>query len=252
MTNKDFGEHGRVAIITGGTTGIGGATAHELAKRGYRLLLVALADPNGLEEELTKKGANVLFLNADLFDAEKISKAVVDAAITRWGRIDLLVNCAGVISHHEIESVTDSDWEKIFAVNLKAPFFMMQQAVPYLKESHGNIINVSSINAWDPAKRNHLYDSLKAGLNNLTKGFSLELRESGVRVNAIMPGGVKTPLVDQWLRSYLGREPTDSDLDNPAIAIPEQIAKVIACLASDDMGWVNGVELPTDGGYRLG
>lgn len=252
MTNKDFEGENRVAIITGGTTGIGGATARELAKRGYRLLLVALSDPDGIQEELSRAGSSVHFLQIDLSDSEDAAKSIIEKSIELWDRLDLLVNCAGTISHHELSKVSDENWEKIFAINLKAPFFMMQQAIPYLKKSHGNIINVSSINAWDPMRRNHLYDSLKAALNNLTKGFSLELRDSGVRVNAIMPGGVRTPLVDQWLRDYLGREPNASDLDSPAIAQPDQIAKVIASLASDDMGWVNGVELPVDGGYRLG
>ncbi len=252
VANKDLGKQNRVAIITGGTTGIGGATARELAKLGYRLMLIALSDPDGIVDELTRAGASVHFLQIDLSDSENAAKVIVGKTIALWDRLDLLVNCAGTISHHELGEVTDINWEKIFAVNLKAPFFMMQQAIPYLRASRGNIINVSSINAWDPAKRNHLYDSLKAALNNLTKGFSLELRDSGVRVNAIMPGGVRTPLVDQWLRDYLGREPTPSDLDSPAIAQPDQIAKVIASLASDDMSWVNGVELPVDGGFRLG
>lgn len=252
MTDKDVTPKNRVAIITGGTTGIGAATARVLSRRGYRLLLASLSDPDQIEKELATDEISVHFFKADLSDSERASREIVDEAIVKWGRLDLLVNCAGTISHHEIADVSDSDWEYIFAVNLKAPFFMMQQAIPHLKKSYGSIINVSSTNAWNPAKKNHLYDSLKAALNNLSKGFSLELREFGVRVNAVMPGGVNTPLVDQWLRVYLGHEPASSDLENPAVARPHQIATVIAALASDELNWVNGVELPVDGGYRLG
>lgn len=252
MTNKTSHEENRVAIITGGTTGIGAATARQLSKNGYRLFLVALSDPDKFEKELTRAGVDVRFMDADLRDSQDSARRIVDATIAQWGRLDLLVNCAGIISYREVDEVTEKHWEEIFAVNLMAPFFMIQQAIPHLKKSRGSIINVSSTNAWYPARKNHLYDSLKSALNNLTMGFSLELREFGVRVNAVMPGGVNTPLVDQWLRIYRGHAPTEADLNNPALAQPDQIASVIAALASDEMNWVNGVELPVDGGFRLG
>ncbi len=252
MTNKDVATAVRVALITGGTTGIGGATTRELAARGYHLLVTALADPNNIQKEIRDGGGTISFVKSDFAHAERTAKEIVDAAISLYGRLDLLVNCAGTISHKNLDEVTSADWDRIFAINLKAPFFMMQQAFPYLKKTQGNIINVSSTNALRPARKNHLYDSLKAALNNLTKGFALEYREAGVRVNAIMPSGVRTPLVDQWLREYLGREPNAADFENPAIAEPIQIAKVIASLASEEMAWINGAELPVDGGYGLG
>ena len=101
-------------------------------------------------------------------------------------------------------------------------------------------------------KKNQLYDSLKAALNNLTQGLALEYRDFGVRVNAVMPGGVQTPLTEMWLIDYLGKAPTSEDYDIPSLAQPEQIAKVIASLAHSDMAWVNGVTLPVDGGFVLG
>jgi NAD(P)-dependent dehydrogenase (short-subunit alcohol dehydrogenase family) len=241
----------KVAVITGGTTGIGGASARELAANGYRLLLVALSDPSLLVPELRAAGARVEFLHIDLTDSERAAKAIVASAITSFGRIDLVVNCAGVISHKDPELVSEVDWDQIFAVNLKAPFFLAQQALPHLKESGGSIINLSSINSFRPARKNQLYDSLKAALNNLTAGLALEYRESGVRVNAIAPGGVRTPLVEQWLEEYLGQVPTEKDFDIPSLAKPEQIAKVVVALASEEMSWINGVTLPVDGGYGL-
>ncbi len=252
MSNKDVAPAIRVALITGGTTGIGGATARELAASGYHLLVTALSDPNNIQKEIRDGGGTISFVKSDFAHAERTAKEIVDATIALYGRLDLLVNCAGTISHKNLDEVTSVDWDRIFSINLKAPFFMMQQAFPYLRKTKGNIINVSSTNAVRPARKNHLYDSLKAALNNLTKGFALEYREAGVRVNAIMPSGVRTPLVDQWLREYLGREPNAADFENPAIAEPIQIAKVIASLASDEMAWINGAELPVDGGYGLG
>ena len=251
MPNKEI-QVPPVAVITGGTTGIGGATARELASRGYNLLLVALDDPDSLAVELTLMGVRAEFLRADLSNAASAAKVIVDRCISLFGRLDLLINCAGVIHHKELTAVTEHDWDRIFAVNLKAPYFLIQQSYPYLKLNHGSIVNVSSMNAVKPMKENQLYDSLKAALNNLTQGFALEFREAGVRVNAVMPGGVRTPLVENWLTQYLGREAIESDFEDPAIATPERIAQVIAALASPELAWINGSIIPVDGGYWLG
>lgn len=251
MPNKENDLSAPVAIITGGTSGIGAATAEELGKLGYRLLLVALDDPNNLLTELHAKGVSAQFLQVDLGAAQSAAKTIVNNAITLFGQIDLVVNCAGVTSHKEVEEVSEADWDRIFAINLKAPYFLIQQAIPYLKLSGGTVLNVSSTNALHPMKKNQLYDSLKAALNNLTQGLALEFRESGVRVNAIMPGGVRTPMVEKWLYEYLERKPVEDDYSSPSIATPDQIARVIASLASKEMSWVNGAVIPVDGGFSL-
>ena len=251
MPNKENDLSAPVAIITGGTSGIGAATAEELGKRGYRLLLVALDDPNNLLTGLQAKGVSAQFLQVDLSAAQSAAKTIVSSAITFFGQIDLVVNCAGVASHKEVEEVSEADWDRIFAINVKAPFFLIQQTVPYLKLTHGTVINVSSTNALHPMKKNQLYDSLKAALNNLTQGLALEFRDSEVRVNAVMPGGVRTPMVEKWLYEYLGREPIENDYGSPSIATPDQIARVIASLASKEMSWVNGAVIPVDGGFSL-
>ena len=252
MAHKEEVESNPVAVITGGTTGIGGATARELARRGYRLYLTGLEDPDDLLSDLKSSGASVDFLQIDLAASESAARTIIAGAFSRFGRIDLLVNCAGTISYKDPALISDGDWEKIFAINLKAPFFLIQQALPYLKLSQGSVINVSSTNAIHPMKKNQLYDSLKSALNNLTQGLALEYRDFGVRVNAVMPGGVQTPLTEMWLINYLGKAPTSEDYDIPSLAQPEQIAKVIASLAHSDMAWVNGVTLPVDGGFVLG
>ena len=251
MHDKGLNPATPLAIITGGTTGIGRATARELADRGYNLLLIGLSDPDQLERELLDRGVIARFLEADLSTPEIAAKAIVATAIELFHRIDLVVNCAGVISHKDIQSVVEADWERIFAINLKAPFFLAQQALPHLELTRGCIINVSSTNALHPAKKNQLYDSLKAALNNLTQGLALDFRDLGVRVNAVAPGGVRTPLSEAWLHEYLGRAPIKEDFNIPSLAVPEQIAKVIAALASADMAWVNGVTLAADGGFGL-
>ena len=251
MHDKGLDPSAHTAIITGGTTGIGRATARELADRGYNLLLVGLQDPDLLEKELLDHGVIARFMQIDLSEGQSAAKEIVTTAIQTFHRIDLVINCAGVISYKDITNVSDADWDRIFAINLKAPFFLAQQAFPHLELTRGQIINVSSTNANKPASRNQLYDSLKAALNNLTQGLALDFRASGVRVNAVMPGGVHTPLVEEWLNIYLGRALAKADFDIPSLAEPEQIARVIAALASPDMAWVNGATLAADGGFGL-
>ena len=113
------------------------------------------------------------------------------------------------------------------------------------------IVNISSINAWRPAKKNQLYDSLKAALNNLTEGLALEYLEHGVRVNALLPGGFKTPLVEKWLELYLDRVPNDQDFESPSVGSAERVAQGVLALISTELSWINGALLPIDGGYRL-
>ncbi|MBI3430210.1 MAG: SDR family oxidoreductase [Actinobacteria bacterium] len=244
--------NGRVAIITGGTTGLGAATTRLFASNGYRVLATALSDPDQLIPLMVSQGYDVHFLRSDLSTPKESSNAIVDQAILLFGQIDVVVNCAAMISHKEVSQVAESDWDEIFAVNLKAPFFMAQAALPYLTITKGCIINISSTNAWRVNLKNHLYDSLKAALNHLTKGLALEFREKGVRVNALMPGAMHTPLVRAWLDEYLDRPRTDADLASPSVVAPEIVAQGVLALASEELRWVNGAEIPMDGGYRLG
>jgi NAD(P)-dependent dehydrogenase (short-subunit alcohol dehydrogenase family) len=242
----------RVAIVTGGTTGLGAATTSIFAERGYQVLATALQDVDDLVPRLGNQGYEVEFLPADLRNAQSASQSIIDRAINLWGQIDLVVNCAARISHKPISEVSENDWDEIFAVNLKAPFFMAQCALPYLAKTEGCIINISSTNAWKVNSKNQLYDSLKAALNHLTKGMALDFRDQGVRVNALMPGAIRTPLINEWLEKFLDRAPTPEDTNFSYVADPERIARGIFALASEDMRWVNGAEIPIDGGFSLG
>lgn len=251
MMNKDVAVESPVVIITGGTTGLGAAVARLLHAKRFRILLTALDDPQDLCGEILQNGGAAIFISADLKNAESSAEQIVDAAIGAWGRIDAVINCAATISHKDVSQVSESDWDEIFATNLKGPFFMAQKAFPYLKTTRGSIVNISSINAWRPAKKNQLYDSLKAALNNLTEGLALEYLEHGVRVNALLPGGFKTPLVEKWLELYLDRVPNDQDFESPSVGSAERVAQGVLALISTELSWINGALLPIDGGYRL-
>lgn len=244
-------DHERVAVITGGTTGLGGATVKLFAEKGYRVLATNLDDRNGFTDSLIANGLNISFFAADLSKPELASKAIIARAVELWGRVDVVVNCAARVEYKSVPEVTEADWDAIYTVNLKAPFFMAQAAFPQLERVQGCIINVSSTNAWRVNKQNQLYDSLKAALNHLSKGLALEFRDAGVRVNALMPGGMNTPLITQWLEKYLGREPTAEESTSPMMAEPEWLAQGILALASDELRWINGAEIPMDGGAYL-
>jgi NAD(P)-dependent dehydrogenase (short-subunit alcohol dehydrogenase family) len=242
----------RVAIVTGGTTGLGAATTTLFAENGYRVLATALDDADNLVPKLRARAFEVEFLRCDLSKPQIASQAIIIHTIALWDQIDVVVNSAARISHKPVSEVNESDWDEIFAVNLKAPFFMAQSAFPYLVKTQGCIVNISSINAWKVNSKNHLYDALKAALNHLTKGLALEFRDHGVRVNALMPGGIHTPLVEQWLEKFLGRPATEADRNLPHVAAPETIAQGVLALASDELRWINGAEIPMDGGFNLG
>jgi NAD(P)-dependent dehydrogenase (short-subunit alcohol dehydrogenase family) len=243
--------HERVAVITGGTTGLGGATVKLFAQNGYRVLATNLDDQNGYTDTLIADGLNVSFFAADLSNPQSASRAIIARAVELWGRLDVVVNCAARVEFKSVMDVTDEDWDAIYTVNLKAPFFMAQAAFPHLERVKGCIINVSSTNAWRVNKQNQLYDSLKAALNHLSKGLALEFRDAGVRVNALMPGGMNTPLITQWLEKALGRTPTEEESTSPMMAEPEWLAQGILALASDELRWINGAEIPMDGGAYL-
>ena len=242
----------RVAIITGATTGLGAASAELFARSGFRVLATALSDHDGFIAKLQAQNLEISFFPADLRDAQNSAKAIVERSIQLYGQIDVVVNCAARISHKPVVEVEEADWDEIFAVNLKAPFFIAQMAFPHLAKTKGCIINISSTNAWRVDLKNQLYDSLKAALNHLTKGLALEFREAGVRVNAIMPGAMRTPLIDEWLKLYLGRAAQGADLQGANVATPQMVASVILGLASEEMRWINGAEIPVDGGFHLG
>ncbi|MBW7461990.1 SDR family oxidoreductase, partial [Paenibacillus sepulcri] len=127
---------------------------------------------------------------------------LVHEAAGRWGTIDIVVNNAALVCNKPVEEIVHEDWDRLLNVNLKAPFFLIQAALPWLRESRGSVINISSINGIRNDNNNLVYDTIKAGLNHMTQGLALDLRTAGIRFNALMPGGVATPLLNQWFRQF--------------------------------------------------
>ena len=232
----------RVVVVTGAASGIGFATAERFRDLGDTVfgLDIAPTVPDGVTYVECNVG----------------SKVAVDAAIETCaasGRIDVLANVAGVVQFGRFEGVTEEVFDRTLDIDLKGPFFLMQAALPHLRAAGGNIVNVSSVAGRIPQPYSAAYSAAKGGLTQLTKALALELSPEGIRVNAVCPGTVATPLVDGVAASY----PADLDarvqdrllMMLPGAAItPDEIASSIVYLASAEARMITGSVVAFDGG----
>ena len=251
-----------VAIITGSTSGIGRASAAALGRRGFALMLHGLDEESSIEAqsvvaECTTLGVPVAYVQADLRDASAAATTIVSRASALWGRIDVVVNNAAMVLNADLETLTENQWDDLLAVNLKAPFFLVQAALDLLEASNGSIIMISSTNALVANRRNLIYDTTKAALNHASLNLALELRDRGIRVNTLMPGGTRTPNLVRWATEYAGGDTegwaiVEAAAARGSLASPEDIAAAVAVLAVNEVPWMTGATIAVDGGYRLG
>ena len=252
----------RCAIITGSTSGIGLATAVALAREGCDILLHGLepADSGVAAEALSlvrAQRAEAEYICADLRQPQTAAVAIVSRARERWGAIDVIVNNAAMVLHGPLESGTESGWSDALAVNLLAPVFLVQEAVEDLVASGGCVVMISSTNALIANRKNIVYDTTKAALNHAALNLALELRDRGVRVNTLMPGGTASPSLERWSVAYAGDEESANAVlararDRGALADPEDIAAGVVLLTTDKARWITGATIAIDGGFRLG
>jgi glucose 1-dehydrogenase len=248
---------GRVAIITGSTTGIGRASAVGLARAGFSVVIHDRESDHGAEAELRAERLDVRFCAADLRHPTEAARTLVAFALQQFGRVDVVVSNAGVARHTPLRTITEEDWTELLAVNLLAPFFLVQTAMDELIARGGAVIMISSTNAITVNRDNIVYDTTKAALNQAAKALALELRDHGVRVNTLMPGGTRTPLLQEWSKEFAGSdEAAQRLLDDSAargnVAEPEQIAAGVVMLATGQADWITGATIAIDGGFRLG
>ncbi len=232
----------RVVVVTGAASGIGFATAERFRALGDTVfgLDIATSVPEG-----------VTFVECDVAD-----KAAVDAAIARCaeaGGIDVLANVAGIVQFGRFETVTEEVFDRVQAVDVRGPFFLVQAALPHLRASRGCVVNVSSVAGRVPQPYAAAYAVAKGGLTQLTRSLALELSPDGIRVNAVCPGTVDTPLVAKVAETY----PTDLDprVSDRLLAMlpggastPDEIASTVVYLASADARMMTGAVVAHDGG----
>lgn len=244
---------GKVALVTGATSGIGRATALRLAAEGARVALVgrdakALA---AVAAEARASGAEALEVRADVTREEEAARAVSEAS-GKFGRLDVLVCAAGIIGDGTVETTTLAAWDEMMNVNLRAVFHLMQLAAPHLVETRGNVVNVSSVTGLRAFPGVLAYCVSKAGVDQLTRCAALELAPKGVRVNAVNPGVVVTQIhkrggMDEGrYEAFLEHSKTTHPIGRTGT--PEEVADLILFLASERAGWITGATYSIDGG----
>ena len=247
MTQQiSFGLQGRVAIVTGGSQGIGEACARRFARDGAHVVIADMADAPG-EQLAAELGA--MYVHCDVGDKAQVD-ALVAAAMARHGRIDILVNNAGIFKASDFLEVTEADFDAVLRVNLKGSFLVGQAVAREMaKVGKGSIVNMSSVNGTLTIPTIASYNVSKGGINQLTRVMALALADRGIRVNAVAPGTIATELAakavltsDDAKNRILGRTPMKR------LGEPHEIADAVAYLASDAASYVTGEILVVDGG----
>lgn len=238
---------GKVALVTGGSRGIGFATAKVLSENGAKVTIT------GKDQERLEKAAkhcNAFAIVADIKNSDEVKNAV-QKTVEKFGRLDILVNNAGIFPRikqlHEIE---EDEWNEVLDVNLTGQFRVTKEAIPHLQKTSGSIINISSdagLKAYQGFNAD-AYSATKAALIILTKCWALEYSKDKIRVNCICPGVVDTDMTKPFVKTQKDRDFMDAEHPLGRMGKPEEVAKAVLYFASDDALWTTGAILAVDGG----
>lgn len=239
---------GKVAIITGGGSGIGKATALAFVREGAKVV-VAGRDFSKLEAVAGEIGPTCLPVHTDVAQPEDIKKLVA-AAVERFGRIHILVNNAGVLLPGTAESHTDDEWDQTFAVNVRALWLLSRAVLPHMRTAGGgSIVNIGSALSLVAARNRVAYAASKGAVLTMTRAMALDHAPENIRVNCICPGIVDTPLVAQFNLDEAARRQRMAMHPLGRFGRPEDVAESAVFLAGDESSWVTGAAFPVDGGY---
>jgi NAD(P)-dependent dehydrogenase (short-subunit alcohol dehydrogenase family) len=242
----------KVALITGAASGIGAGIAERFSEAGAA---VVLFDINGegarsMERKLRETG-RALAVAGDVSCEEDV-KAAVEQGVRAFGTLDILVNNAGIEVLGPIVELTSSDWDRQLNVNLKGVFLFSKYAIPHLRVHGGAIVNISSVHAFVAYEGNAAYDASKAGMVGLTRALALDHGREGIRVNAVCPGYIDTPLMDHWFNAQpdvaAARRQVISFHPLGRMGTPRDVADAALFLASDAASFISGTFLVVDGG----
>jgi glucose 1-dehydrogenase len=267
----------RVVVITGSSRGIGKAIAKEFAKNNYSILLNARDEKELLETVQEIKNeisdpSQVAYLTGDILE-EKICISLIEEAINKFGRINVLVNNAGISGPSQrTNNITSKDWDYVMGVNLRGTFLCTREALKYMTSSSSNsnninhingnnknndydknfsIINISSVHESIPMPYSAPYSASKGGMEMLTKNIALEVAEKGIRINGIAPGAINTPMNKDIMENPQKKKQEEEKIPMRRIGEPEEIAKVAFFLASTDASYITGTTVYVDGGLTL-
>ena len=244
---------GKIALITGASSGIGRATALIFAQNGAHVVAVGRneSELNALRDEAAGLKGTIRPHLADVTELTQVDRLVTET-VDNLGQLDVLVNAAGIIKSGSLETTTLDEWDKMLNINLRSVFYLMQRCLPHLESTKGNIVNVSSVTGTRAFPGVLAYCVSKAGIDQLTRCAALELAPRGIRVNAVNPGVVETNL---HKRGGMNPEDYEKFLANAAnthpigrAGQPEEVGELIYFLASENARWITGATYAIDGG----
>jgi glucose 1-dehydrogenase len=260
------GLEGKVAVVTGGSSGIGQAIAIRLGEEGVDVAINYVGRPEGAEEtreaiqhgvdicmkQMAAAGTNPTLVAADVSQADQV-EAMFEQVLREYGRIDILINNAGIQIAEDTEKLSVDDFDRVLAVNLRGAFLCAQQAVRHFLDSGrgGSIVNVSSVHQVIPKPRFVGYSVSKGGMQNLTHTLALEYASRGIRVNGIGPGATVTPINRSWIDDPVKRQAVESHIPMRRAGDAEEMAAAVAFLCSADAAYITGQTLFVDGGLTL-
>ncbi len=244
---------GKSIVVTGASSGIGRATAKAFSEHGGSVIAFARNKErlDSLYDECKQNQGEIHPVRGDV-TKEMDRQKCIDYALDKLGRIDVLVNAAGIIASGTIENTTEAQWDEMFDINLRSVFRMMQLAIPHLILTKGNIVNVSSVTGIRAFPNVLAYSVSKAGVDQLTHCAALEMAPKGVRINAVNPGVVVTELhrnsgmTEEQYQAFLEHSKTTHPLGRTGT--PEEVADLILFLSSSRANWITGVSYSIDGG----
>jgi len=247
----------KVAIVTGSSKGIGEGIAKVFSREGAKVVVVCRTEAAG-EKMAAKLGAadgRAAYIKTDVTKSESIQN-LIDKTIKTFGQLDILVNNAGYHISKNVEVTSEEEWEFIQNTNLRSTFLCSKHAIPHLRKTKGNIINISSMVGVVGQPNAGAYSATKGGQIAMTKGMAIDFAPDGIRVNVLCPGWIQTPLVEDWFnqqddpeaaRKYIyGQHPLGR------IGTIEECGTVAAFLASDEASFITGAVIAVDGGVTLG
>lgn len=246
----------KVAIVTGGALGIGRATCELLAKEGARVAVVDILEKEGMElaDAIKRSGGEAGFFKADVTVEQEIEKALSEIN-AKFGSVDVLVNNAGITGVRKpTHEITEEEWDKVMAINVKSVFLCTKHAIPYMRKAGGgSVINIASVLGMVASPGTPPYIASKAAVRLMSKTDALIYAKEKIRINSVNPGFVWTPLIENFLKSKGdvegGRKSLDALHPIGHIGEPMDVAYGVLYLASDESKFVTGSELVIDGGY---
>ena len=247
----------KVAIVTGGASGIGRATAERFAREGAKVVIADVDATHGPEaaQGITQSGGEASFVRCDVSKAADV-EALIRMTVETYGKLDILFNNAGNHIPKTVDETSEEEWDGLMTLNLKGVFLGCKVALPELRKTRGAIVNTASMVGLVGQPNAVAYCATKGGVIAMTRALALDLAPEGIRVNCVCPAGVATPLMERWIQQQPDPDESRRAMDamHPLgwTSTPEEIAATVLFLVSDDASFITGQALQVEGGSTLG